>query len=609
MHDLGGRMPAIRPRATGAVRCYRFGDLVVDMRQRRLFAGGRERPLSRRAFDLLAVLCRAPRRVIARDELHEALWPGGQIVSDEALTQAVFRLRAVLGSEAERIVTLRGVGIRFDADVECEPETPGAARADAAEHGEPPAVELRPAPATAAAPAHAAAARTPRRRRAFALAFVLLVLAGAAWGGLRWFDARTAFVDEGYAIRAPDVHAERGDTPRLLAEAIRRDNEGDRPRGRALLEALHDGDARTPWPALLLGLWSVGAGDSATAERWLARARERIVPLRDVYLNAMLRYAEAEQAGSAEDIVRHAGALLDLRPQAWRMRLARAHLRYDQGLREAALAEISRIEVRALGNRKLESALADRASYGDVDGAMAMLERLPPASDAAAWHYLAGRLAWSRGDGSAALQAWLRAAAEAKKNGRSDIGTRAQGDAGIAAMFAGDTPTAIAHLEAARVGMAEAGWVRDEADVTLVLAQLHALERNPTAARAEFARALAACRLGSGGEPMRTHVAVVGARLFADIDTGFGAPRDPAAAALLSARNALRAGDRDGARDALRAAEQRGVLERSLADEARVLAAELDLPVAPARAFDPPYGPRAGAAARLFLTPASASTP
>jgi hypothetical protein len=78
---------------------------------------------------------------------------------------------------------------------------------------------------------------------------------------------------------------------------------------------------------------------------------------------------------------------------------------------------------------------------------------------------------------------------------------------------------------------------------------------------------------------------------------------------LLSARNAWRAGDRDGARDALRAAEQRGVLERSLADEARVLAAELDLPVAPARAFDPPYGPRAGAAARLFLTPASASTP
>ena len=601
-------MAPIRQRAPDAVRCYRFGDLVVDMQQRRLFAGGRERRLSRRAFDLLAVLCRSPRRVIARDELHEALWPGGQVVSDEALTQAVFRLRAVLGPEAERIVTLRGIGIRFDADVERESEAPAAARADAAAQGGSPASDPQRPRTVAAAPPHAAVARRRRRRRTFALAFVLVALAGAGWAGLRWFDARAAFVDEGYAMRTRDLHAERPESPHLLAEAIRHDNEGDRPRARALLEALHDSDARTPWPALLLGLWSVGAGDPAAAERWLARARERIAPVRDVYLNAMLRYAEAEQAGSAEDIVRHAGAVLDLRPEAWRMRLARAHLRYHQGLREGALAEISRIEVRALGDRKLESVLADRASYGDVEGAMAMLERLPRASDAAAWHYLAGRLAWSRGDGRAALRAWLLAAAEAKKNGRSGIGTRARGDAGVAAMFAGDTQAAIAHLETARVGMAEAGWVKDEVDVTLVLAQLHALEGNPATARAEFARALAACRRGSGGELMRTHAALVGTRLFPDAATGFAPPQDAAAAALLSARHALLAGDRQTARDALRAAEQRGALERSTADEARLLAAELGLPVAPERAFDPPYAPRSGAAARLFLPASSAPT-
>lgn len=577
-----------RDDAAERVLRYRFGNVVLEVREQRLLVDGRERRLARHPFELLLALCRSPRRVLSREELHATLWPGGQIVSDEALTQTLFRVRSTLGAEAERIVTLRGVGVRLDADVTCETD-PAETAAEPPEQAEP----------TAAHPT----ATTPLRRRVRFALVLAVVLVGAALAVARFAGVvhPPAMIDAGYGIGPDDVHAAKTDTPRLLAEAIRYDNEGDRPRGRALLEALHDSDARTPWPALLLGLWSVGAGDPHAAEAWLARARERIEPLRDTYLNAVLRYAEAEQAGSPEDVIRHAGAVLDLHGGAWRMRLARAHLRNYQGMREAALAEIQRIEVRALGDRKLESALADRASYGDVAGARAALQALPRTADAAAWEYLAGRIAWSLGDAAAARAAWERAVAEARKNGRRDIGARAQSDAGLAAMLAGDTGAAIAHFEGARVGMAEARWVKDELDVTLLLAQLRARDGDMDAARREFERAVAACALDSGGAVMRMHTVLVGARLFPERPTGLRLDADSPAQALLDARQALARGDAAVAREALTVAEQRGALDRTLADETRLLAAELGLPVAPARPIDPPYAPRAAVFPRLLL--------
>ncbi|HVH35793.1 MAG TPA: winged helix-turn-helix domain-containing protein, partial [Tahibacter sp.] len=511
-------MSAASARQTIPLR-YRFADVVIEPEGRRIFVGARERAASRRAFDLLLALCEAPGRVLSRDELSDRLWPGGQIVSDEALTQAIFRARAVLGAQGERIVTLRGVGIRFDAEVQREtPATaaspsPGlsvapeavearapaasdvaaasvADRADASAETDPlgsepdlsspvaaaasvvvdapsvvspatataPPVAVAPSvvtsPAAAAAsvvvsagvaetspaavspvvaiPAPVASPSMPAARKRSVVAFAALaalVLIAAVFAFWRWSLSGSQWVDQGYGIRAADVHAAQRDSVRLLGEAIRHDNRGDRARARALLETLNDSDAQTPWPPLLLAVWSVGAGNAADAERWLTRATERAQPLRDPYVNAVLRYVQAERDGSSADIIRYAGAVLDLRNEAWRMHLARAHLKHYQGLREAALEEIRQIGSFELGNRKLESALADRASFGDVAGAQAVLDGLARNGDAAAWDYLAGRIAWSRGDMAAARTAWERAAGEAQRNGRSDIGNRAQANA------------------------------------------------------------------------------------------------------------------------------------------------------------------------------------
>lgn len=71
---------AARPQTSASLR-YRFDDVVIEPHGRRVFVAARERAASRRAFDLLQILCEQPGRVLTRDELSERLWPGGQIVS------------------------------------------------------------------------------------------------------------------------------------------------------------------------------------------------------------------------------------------------------------------------------------------------------------------------------------------------------------------------------------------------------------------------------------------------------------------------------------------------------------------------------------------------
>ncbi|PZQ19724.1 MAG: hypothetical protein DI564_00295 [Rhodanobacter denitrificans] len=583
-------------------RRYRFGNVVVETQGRRVFVDGRERKVPRRVFDLLLLLCRAPRRVIPRDVLYEALWSGGQIVSDEALTQAVFRVRALLGTEGRHVVTLRGVGIRFDADVTVQTDAPSADQ-------EPDVTAEEPVAVRADAAAVEPAVRRPRR---FGVATILPAVAAlalliwAAW--LRWPSAPGQPIDPGYGITSERIHADNTDTSTQLAIAVRYDDTGDRPRARAVLETLHEADRRTPWPALLTGLWDIGAGDPQLAEGWLARARERIRPLDDPYLNAMLRYVEAEHRGAPRDIIRYAGAVLDLEPGAWRLRLARAHLYHYLGQREPALREIRKIEVHALGIRRLESAVADRASFGDVEGAEAQLLALPRNTDAAAWEFLAGRIAWSRGDHQAAREAWERAFAEARNNGRDDIRHRAQVSAGFAAMLAGDTTSAMALFEAARVNAEQSMRITDRIDLTLLLAQLHALQGEDPSARVEFDLAVGLFANDGGNDPMRTQTVLVGARLFPDRATGLEPIANPAAQALLDARRALHRGDAAAARVALLLAEQHGALGTVLADEARLLAAQLARPVAAERPFDPPYAPLSAAVPRLLLARTTIAT-
>ena len=74
---------------------YRFGAFTVDPAAYTLRRDGEPVPISPRPFDLLVHLLRNPQRLVTKDELLDALWPG-VVVTENTLTQAVSDLRRAL---------------------------------------------------------------------------------------------------------------------------------------------------------------------------------------------------------------------------------------------------------------------------------------------------------------------------------------------------------------------------------------------------------------------------------------------------------------------------------------------------------------------------------
>ncbi len=96
-----------------------FGAAAVDFVRREVTVAGAPTHLSRREFDLLAVLLNPSRRVRTRDELIDLLWPDRYLSDSRTLDTHIHRLRAKLEpdpTDPQYIVTVRGVGFRIDPD-------------------------------------------------------------------------------------------------------------------------------------------------------------------------------------------------------------------------------------------------------------------------------------------------------------------------------------------------------------------------------------------------------------------------------------------------------------------------------------------------------------
>ncbi len=621
---------ALRAFAKG--RRFRFDGVMVDEAAARLFVDGRERLCSQRALRLIVVMCESGGQVLPKQRVIDQLWPGGQIVSDEALTQLVFRARNCLDSYADRLVTVRGVGLRLDAAV-AEIEDDGEEAPDASPLSAPMAVsaaalsfadtaaDLSTAPAAAsevrAVPAvvplrvaeprvSGAAPKAPARapsmaRRALGMIALFALLAVGLVALLQWRgDGDIAVLEGGYGLLESDAHTDRPETLALLREAFAHDAQGDRARARALLETAHDSDSRTPLPALFLALWAAGGGDAQVSDRWLDQARTRVAPLASAPLTALLRYVEAERHLDSQDILRYAGALLDMRPAAWQFRLARAHLLLGDGLRDAALQELQRVEVNDLSHRKLVAVLADRASLGDPDGAEAVFARIAASAPAESTRaYLRGRFAWSRGDYAASAAAYTDTVAAARREARFDLAHRAQVNLGALALLQGEPERAVALLEQAREGMLQGRWVFDEIDLSLMLAQLHALAGDTAATIVELDRAAQVLQQTQPSGFFDLH-AIYRARLHPAAPVpATHAGADPALAPLLAAHAAWRAGDAAAAVAQYEIARRRLSHGSPLHDELRLLALLLGQPPDVAQVVDPPYPPLARLATRL----------
>src|SRR5215216_5446499 len=106
---------------------FRFGRFELDEGTRELRLGARTLELQPRTFDLLVYLVRNQERVVSKDELLNALWPG-VTVTDSSIMRAISLIRTALrqGGQGDAIQTFTRQGYRFVGELVDGP--PAAAR-------------------------------------------------------------------------------------------------------------------------------------------------------------------------------------------------------------------------------------------------------------------------------------------------------------------------------------------------------------------------------------------------------------------------------------------------------------------------------------------------
>jgi len=174
---------------------YAFGPFRVDPLKRTLLRDGATVSLSPKVFDTLLYLIENPDRVLGKDELLEAIWPG-RIVEEGSLSQSIFALRKALSGPGELdrfIVTAPGRGYRFTAPVQrvsrqtedvAAPTGPAAADADIAPPAQTPAQIPAPSPPPTA-PRSLQRSALPSRSMLLVAALPLLAV-GLLYGFLQW---------------------------------------------------------------------------------------------------------------------------------------------------------------------------------------------------------------------------------------------------------------------------------------------------------------------------------------------------------------------------------------------------------------------------------------
>ncbi|MBN3820568.1 transcriptional regulator, partial [Paraburkholderia sp. Se-20369] len=105
-----------------------IGTLSVDFAQRDIRRHGAPLRVGARAFDILEVLHRADGRVVSKDDIMDAVWPGA-IIEENCLQVHVAALRRLLGDHRGLIKTVPGRGYMLVAGA--HPGAPATRPADA----------------------------------------------------------------------------------------------------------------------------------------------------------------------------------------------------------------------------------------------------------------------------------------------------------------------------------------------------------------------------------------------------------------------------------------------------------------------------------------------
>ena len=96
---------------------YVFGDLVIDTASHSVRIGGEEAPLTPKEFDLLVFLVSNKGIALSREKILQKVWNYDYYGEDRTVDTHIKMLRGHLGKYRENIVTVWGVGYKFDPEV------------------------------------------------------------------------------------------------------------------------------------------------------------------------------------------------------------------------------------------------------------------------------------------------------------------------------------------------------------------------------------------------------------------------------------------------------------------------------------------------------------
>lgn len=91
-----------------------FGDLQLDLRRKSCTLGGGRIGLTKKEFEILALLLAHPGTIFSREEILRRVWPDEVIVLDRTIDVNITRLRRKIGSCGKHIVTRQGYGYGFE---------------------------------------------------------------------------------------------------------------------------------------------------------------------------------------------------------------------------------------------------------------------------------------------------------------------------------------------------------------------------------------------------------------------------------------------------------------------------------------------------------------
>ncbi len=119
VRELMARIKSLFRRMTSldAPASLKVGKLEIDLEKYEVHLNGKPVELSSKEFTFLKILLEAKGKVLSRDQLLEQVWgyDKGLEIDTRTVDQHVARLRAKLGTESERLMTVKNIGYKFKA--------------------------------------------------------------------------------------------------------------------------------------------------------------------------------------------------------------------------------------------------------------------------------------------------------------------------------------------------------------------------------------------------------------------------------------------------------------------------------------------------------------